>query len=936
MRRLSPKPTRGTRSGFRAAALGVCLAVLSAAPAAAGSGSLYSGPGPRPGPDILYEPPANSPQLGNEPGSVWNASPILVSGSSAYRGGEFLYQDYLYDDYGANGGLRDPADPSNGDQAFSMPNGSYTYPSNDVYDDNAADFVEMRVKPLDDATAFRITYNTMNEGGEDKVATTIAIGNSALERQFPHGANARAPAEKFLTVHGETAELRDADPASTAAPVTFTAKVNLERRQVEVLVPHSAWNPGSTVVPMRAGTGLWGSGRYITPKPIRSATDPGGSGLLPTPTAFFNAAFRFDEPQPDPTDLASTSTSPAWWRDRRQGEELRTGNMTPFVANVDFGKLEGQDPTETDDDGVPTVGPLNRIVASHYEPDQGKDFNRQCSNPDECKGEIVGQLQPYSIYVPPGGAPADGFGLSLLLHSLGANYNQYSDSKNQSQIGNRNPDQRSIVITPTGRGPDGFYYDLAGADTFEVWADVARHYDLDPEYTVATGYSMGGYGTFKFATRYPDLFAKAQTTVGPPGLGYNVEASNPVPGGPKSSTFRMLASVRNVPFLMWAAQEDELVPFPSSQQQANRFDELGYRYIFDVFKTATHLTLAINDEYAPVAAFLGDTQVDRDPHHVTYTINPTMDFPDVKTVGDHAYWLSRLRVRDEGGEAPLGTIDVRSEGFGRGDAPPQPTALSAGVLTGGTFGALAFREQSKAWGPEPSTTVRDRLNVRAQNVSSVTVNPARARVTCDAELAVTSDGPLTVILEGCGRSESFSGARSSDGGNGGNGGNGASADPDPGAAPGAAPTSPRRCLPSAFRLGARGIGPVRLGHRRGRVAALIGAAAGGRPRTLATCLTGGGRLVAAFSRRGDARLVATTAPALRVRGIRVGSSARRIARAYGAVRSMPGRAVSARSGSTRLLFGVRRGRVSYIAVVDRRLLKRPALLRPYLRSARLR
>ena len=30
---------------------------------------------------------------------------------------------------------------------------------------------------------------------------------------------------------------------------------------------------------------------------------------------------------------------------------------------------------------------------------------------------------------------------------------------------------------------------------------------------------MGGYGTYKFATQFPDLFARAHPVVGPPGLG---------------------------------------------------------------------------------------------------------------------------------------------------------------------------------------------------------------------------------------------------------------------------------------------------------------------------------------------------------------------------------------------------------------------------------
>ncbi len=62
-----------------------------------------------------------------------------------------------------------------------------------------------------------------------------------------------------------------------------------------------------------------------------------------------------------------------------------------------------------------------------------------------------------------------------------------------------------------------------------MWADVASRYKLDPAYTVATGYSMGGYGTYKLATQFPDLFAKGQPTVGPPGLGIWSPPADPSP-----------------------------------------------------------------------------------------------------------------------------------------------------------------------------------------------------------------------------------------------------------------------------------------------------------------------------------------------------------------------------------------------------------------------
>ena len=184
--------------------------------------------------------------------------------------------------------------------------------------------------------------------------------------------------------------------------------------------------------------------------------------------------------------------------------------------------------------GVPQNGVLNRILASHFETAQGTDYSTTCGQAASCKGELRGQLQPYAVYVPRKTRPAAGWGLTLLLHSLGANYNQFSGSRNQSQFGERGGG--SLVITPAGRGPDGWYYDYAGADTWEAWADVAAHYQLDPDWTSIAGYSMGGYGTYKFATQFPDLFAKAQPTVGPPGLGIWVPPAPPTVGRARTPT----------------------------------------------------------------------------------------------------------------------------------------------------------------------------------------------------------------------------------------------------------------------------------------------------------------------------------------------------------------------------------------------------------------
>jgi hypothetical protein len=529
--------------------------------------------------------------------------------------------------------------------------------------------------------------------------------------------------------------------------------VDLTRRQITVEVLHSEWNPGAATVRLAAGVGLWNAtaGSYLLPVAQRSATQPGGAGTAGAPPAFFDVGFRFNAQEPLPgTPGPTTTTDPAWWRESAQAQALAGGDISSFSAEVDFAKLAAK----TNDDmpgqptGVPQSGVFDRILASHFSPGQGADYaTGGCGSSAACIGAMRGQLLPYAIYVPSGSEPGLGWGATLLLHSLSANYNQFAGSKNQSQFAARGGG--SIVFTPSGRGPDGWYYDHAGADTFEVWADVAAHYHLNASFTDIAGYSMGGYGTYKFTTQFPDLFARAQPTVGPPGLGIWVPPGEPQPGGNRSLTARMLGSVRNVPFLIWNETTDELVPIAGVLEQVKTLDELGYRYEFDQFQAGEHLTLALNDEYAPAAAFLGTATVDRDPAHVTYVYNPTMDFPADGTTAGHAYWIYDVALRDSSGAAPLGKVDVRSHGFGVGDPTPSATQTGAGVLTGGQIPAIPYTSQSKSWGAAPAQPAGNALDISATNVSAVTIDAKRAKIKCNAQLNVTTDGPLTVTLADC-------------------------------------------------------------------------------------------------------------------------------------------------------------------------------------------
>jgi hypothetical protein len=694
--------------------------------------------GHRPGPDALYAPPPRAPQLENT--GPWQAKPILVSGAESYREGEWVYQDFLYDDHGATGvpDLEAPYGPDA--HLFSPTGGTFTYPTDPVYAHNAADLVELRAQPLPGATAFRVTLNTLKDPA--RAAFTIALGGGE-NREWPHGAGVGSPARLFLTWHGDDVELVDAATGEPVAPQP-TVAVDELRRQVDVRIPHAAWDPRRREVRTSIGIGLWdtGAGGYLAPSPgAASETTPGGGS--PSGAAIVNVAPRFDEPLPfaagvtiADTAAGAAATAP-WWRDRDQSLQLTQGDVTPFAAKVDFGRLHDR---IRDDSGVPRKGALNRILASRHHFGQGLDLTKDCFDitagedpTPTCQGRFVGQLQPYSLYVPEGRAPDEGWGLTLLLHSLSANYNQYSSTHNQTQLGDRGPG--SLVLTPAGRGPDGFYQGIPEADTFEAWADVARNYDLDSGWTAVSGYSMGGFGTFRMLARWPDLFGRGFSVVGIPG-----------------TVLDQLRSLRHTPVLSWNAAGDELVNIAEQRDMVDALTAAGIRFSQWTFPGADHLTLAGNDEYSPGAAYLGTTRSRRNPSRVTYVVDPREDNANARVIADHAYWLSGLRVR---GDASPGTIDVRSLAFRRGSREAMPVEQGAGVLAGGQNQAMPYATETRPWGEAPAQRPRDALRIRADNVRRVVVDPARAGVSCAVRLVVRTNGPLTVELAGCGRTVSF-------------------------------------------------------------------------------------------------------------------------------------------------------------------------------------
>ena len=718
-------------------------------PAAATAASLPSvSSGERPGPPLLYAEAPNAPELSVK--APFSAAPLLISGSEAYRDGEYLYQDYLFDDRGADTvplrGSRNSDDPA-GDVAAST-GGDVLYPTAARFGGNAADLAELRIKPTPDAIVYRLTLTT----AKDRETAIAGIGidtdrAGGAPVAWPLGAGVSSPGlDRFITAWGTGGEVRDLG-TGVATPLPAGA-VELDPRtnQMTIRVPRAlpGMDSGSSTWRYVAGTGLHdGDGRWLDVPAGRAAgaqTPASGSALEGAP-AVFNLAFRFDEPQTK-TAAPPFTTFPGvgnWFEDK---QSIALGAATtdcsfpgaaagckPFSVDVDFAKLAaGADEQLRRRPGREQA----RILASSAGVPEGVH--------DEFPA-YGGRLQPYLLTVPPGYSGSRPAGLTFSLHSLGGTYTQFGTfSPNQlRQFG----DQRgNLVATPLGRGTDGWYTDEAEADFFEVWADVARRFALDSERVALSGYSMGGYGTYKLGTQYPDLFGRAFTTVGPPGRGVWIPPAGPPSGGADTNSNPVLENARWIPFMNWVEAADDLVPYVGPRAQQARFDALGLRSTLWTFGPGEHFTLAILDGWAAARDFLGQARVKRDPSRVNYAFIPAADRVRLGLRHDHAYWVSDLRVRDASGDPATdparGEIDARSLAIGEGD-PNTGRVLSADPAAGPSQANLI---EGTEWTAATRVSSENTLETRLDNVGAATIDGRRARLSGDAPLRIklTSDG----------------------------------------------------------------------------------------------------------------------------------------------------------------------------------------------------
>jgi dienelactone hydrolase len=665
----------------------------------------------------------------------WRGKPTMIAGRTTTSLGEYIYTDWLFDDYGPD--LNGQTDPPAFRSQLAPTRGDYRYPDDPKrYGYNAADLREVRVAVDRKKLHLLIALETMLK--PDAAVVQVALDSdksdatSAKNGAWPDGAGitTKGP-EHFITTAGNSARLTG--PGGTKS---VKSVANLKANAIEVSVPLKALGKLAKRPRIWVVAGLNdGKGRFAEQQ----------SGA----TAVFNAGFRRSEPYPDPlADL--NRVVGGGWSERRQSEVLASGDLSSIGGSFNVGRLRRG---ESNKPKALPPGKYVRIFKSKKDYGEGIDLKGGNGGPSgnvggNPKPEFKSKYQPYALYIPKGYDAKKPNVFTLNGHSLDSSYTEYyGTAPNQLvQLGDQ---RKSIIITPLSRGTDTWFIDAGLIDTIEAWNDARRHYKIDDDRTFITGYSMGGYMTYRLGLLMPDRFSKASVYVGPPAYQLWPYPAPPVPGDQYTAignTNNIVENALNLPYEINHGNADELVPVSGVQQQADTFAAAGNAYTFYRHSANDHLSFIFADEWSHTRDFLGTGKRVKNPVEVRYKRYPAVDQPHNGLRFDRAYWVSRIAVRgNQKDAANSGTVRAVTHGFGGHLSKPEtltPEPVAGPVSPGTKTGQRQV--------PGAAITKANAMDVTFENVSSAAFDLGRMGLTLRKALKihVKADGATDLILRG--------------------------------------------------------------------------------------------------------------------------------------------------------------------------------------------
>jgi pimeloyl-ACP methyl ester carboxylesterase len=664
----------------------------------------------------------------------WTGRLPGFGGAMDYSRGELVYEDHIFDAYGADNGqdydrfqVEDPLqaavpeayriDPAleYAPGEFGIPTGPFTFNTNygDLPYQDQADLSQVRLATDNGGNLSLLARTTTMDDAKPATALLVLLdtrpGTASHAIGFGSGLSS-SKADVALFLFGDKGIAEDLATGAVSPLPAGSVATNARgyANAIEARIPASLLG------------GVQAPGVALAAGIVNAA----GNGFQ----NIANVAFRTQEPARD-----------AW--DKEQALDLYQGTIDPFFATADLAAmLAGRNESYR-----PTSGYHDRIFDSSPAISQEGGHN--------------GILQHYGLYIPTSYSPSRPNPVQWWFHFRGGRAH-IAAAVAPGVIKQMGEDANSLVVTPDGRGTSTWYVGKGQVDFLEVWNDVHKLVNIDPNREYIAGHSMGGWASWLLPVLYPDRWAAAFPASGPPTQGAWLGCSDPncyieANGGNAHDelTYPLLENLKWIPYVNYQGAEDELVPVTGPTTQMQRMHDLGFRYRYYVFPHEEHYGPPIFDQWAEGVRYEHQFVRDPNPPSLTYIRSMPMEHA-VETVSsdkvplnfdfDRAYWMSGLQPVDPA--RGVARVDARSLAI----PEPQHDVVPDIVAPVSADQTDPSVEEGQAWVVHPGTDApaKNGLTATLSGARAVTFDLRRMRISTRAPISadITTDHELALTL----------------------------------------------------------------------------------------------------------------------------------------------------------------------------------------------
>jgi pimeloyl-ACP methyl ester carboxylesterase len=673
----------------------------------------------------------------------WTGRLPGFGGALDYSRGELVYEDHVFDAYGADNGqdaqrmaIEDPLEQAVPEtyridpaiqyvpQEFGIPTGPFTFDTHygDVPHVDQADLSEVRLGTDPDRNLWLLARTTTMDDTKPATALLVLLDTNAgtATHSVPFNSGlTTTTAETALFLTGSTGFVADLSnghidelpPGSVAT--NATGYDNGIEARIPAALLRGAANPGVAVA---AG--------------IADASGKAFKTLDPAPNVA-NVAFRTHEPARD------------WW-DKQQALTLQQGTIDPFFTTADLAAMAAG----ANERYAPGPGYHDRVF--HSSPTISNEHGDD------------GILQHYGVYIPTSYRAGTPSPVQWWFHFRGGNAH-IAAAVAPGILEQMGEDADSIVVTPDGRGTSRWYVGKGQVDYLEVWRDVHRLLTLDRNREYIAGHSMGGWASWLLPILYPDRWAAAFPASGPLTQGLWVGCTNDDrcwqsanDGREKDEwTTPLLENLRWVPYANYQGAADELVFASGVTAQMQKMHDLGFRYEYFVYPHEEHYGPPVFDQWAEGVKYEHEFVRDPNPPSLTYIRSMPMEHAVEQVQADkvpldfdfdHAYWMSDLQPVDQ--DKGTARFDGRSLAIPelRHDIVP----VAGGPASADQLDPYVMEGQAWKYRPGTESPRRNAFVATLTGARSVALNMRRMRIQTSRTVSgdITTQAPLRLELLG--------------------------------------------------------------------------------------------------------------------------------------------------------------------------------------------